>query len=284
MKICKKILCIVMIVAIFSSISMTAFADHTRVVDLDEKQLYEHMMKVVVSETVDMNEVKKDTSVFNTFTISFLSSEIKDFIHQYEPEYEDDITDAQDKFYSYIDDIQEKEQKSRPEISDNTIIEYTNERKSFWTYDESKDSYVCKDENGKLLKSIPKYHLDDEESSSTQTSSSVSNENSSSNDNNTAKSDSDTVSAVSGNDSKIDSQSVGSAEISTDTVSPKDDVAVSAEVEEDPKEESTDEFLPDVANSNNTQQILLIIIGVLILAGIVVIIVMLIKKKKLESK
>ena len=310
MQILRKTICSVIVFCLLMSLSaMTVFADHTRVVDLNEDELYEHIMDLVISQAVDMNKVKADTSVYNTFDISVISSEIKDFIAQYEPLYDDDITDARDSFYTYVDDLQKKEEISR-EVSDGIIVEYSKNQKSYWTYDQNQDRYVCKDTNGKLLKSIPKYHLDDEASlPQTSTSSNTSdisrNIDNDSNSHNTtpARQDSitDTVSIV--EDTQVSEEIVyESAEESSLSQSQSNEMVAEETYIDDTsgnqtsrdrktivsgvidEETAIETFVPDIAEkeSNNFVQVVLIIIGILVIIGIVIIIVML--KRKAANK
>ena len=310
MQILRKTICSVIVFCLLMSLSaMTVFADHTRVVDLNEDELYEHIMDLVISQAVDMNKVKADTSVYNTFDISVISSEIKDFIAQYEPLYDDDITDARDSFYTYVDDLQKKEEISR-EVSDGIIVEYSKNQKSYWTYDQSQDRYVCKDTNGKLLKSIPKYHLDDEASlPQTSTSSNTSdisrNIDNDSNSHNTTparqNSITDTVSIV--EDTQVSEEIVyESAEESSLSQSQSNEMVAEETYIDDTsgnqtsrdrktivsgvidEETAMETFVPDIAEkeSNNFVQVVLIIIGILVIIGIVIIIVML--KRKAANK
>lgn len=136
-----------------------------------------------------------------------------------------------------------------------------------WTYDKNSDKYICKNENGKVVNSVAKYHLKNE-SSSSETSSNASN---------SLTSSSQTSSMT---DNKPDTASY--------TDSPKMESALTSSSDDTPT--TTESVGPDTqevvfaddSSNPSTTQIILIVIGVLIIAGIIVIIVMLNKKKKEE--
>lgn len=136
-----------------------------------------------------------------------------------------------------------------------------------WTYDKNSDKYICKNENGKVVNSVAKYHLKNE-SSSSETASNASN---------SLTSSSQTSSMT---DNKPDTASY--------TDSPKMESALTSSSDDTPT--TTESVGPDTqevvfaddSSNPSTTQIILIVIGVLIIAGIIVIIVMLNKKKKEE--
>lgn len=162
-----------------------------------------------------------------------------------------------------------------------TFVEYSKtnvKNKSFWTYDESNDTYVNKTESGKVVKSIPKYHLEDSNSSSKQSSSGKTESNNersqNRNESDVAESaieiDEDSSRIISGADSSNDNLSGSNSELEKATATvplSTDDFAVL----EAPQEENS---------SNQAVVAILISIGGLILAGIGVIIYLLIKNKK----
>ncbi len=136
-----------------------------------------------------------------------------------------------------------------------------------WTYDKNSDKYICKNQNGKVVNSVAKYHLKNE-SSSSETASNASN---------SLTSSSQTSSMT---DNKPDTASY--------TDSPKMESALTSSIDDTPT--TTESVGPDTqevvfaddSSNPSTTQIILIVIGVLIIAGIIVIIIMLNKKKKEE--
>lgn len=140
----------------------------------------------------------------------------------------------------------------------------------FWAYDEATNKYICKNENGKVVNSVTKYHLKNETSSSETASTSS----------NSSTNSSQTSSMT---DNKPDT-----ASYSATTGSPKMESALTASGDDTPT--TTESVGPDTqevvfaddSSNPSTTQIILIVIGVLIIAGIIVIIIMLNKKKKEE--
>lgn len=139
-----------------------------------------------------------------------------------------------------------------------------------WTYDKNSDKYICKNENGKVVNSVAKYHLENETSSSK-----------------TASTSSDSSTNSSQTSSMTDNKP-DTASYSATTGSPKMESALTASGDDTPT--TTESVGPDTqevvfaddSSNPSTTQIILIVIGVLIIAGIIVIIVMLNKKKKEE--
>lgn len=140
----------------------------------------------------------------------------------------------------------------------------------WWTYDKNSDKYICKNENGKVVNSVAKYHLENETSSSKTASTS---------------SDSSTNSSQTSSmtDNKPDTASYSLLQVvpkgkcltaSGDRYSYNNWIC--------PGPDTQEVVFADDSSNPSTTQIILIVIGVLIIAGIIVIIVMLNKKKKEE--
>lgn len=140
-----------------------------------------------------------------------------------------------------------------------------------WTYDESSDKYICKNENGKVVNSVAKYHLKNETSSS-ETASTSSN----------SSTNSSQTSPMTDNkpDTASYSATTSSPQMENALTASGDDTPTTTSEEPKPEEPGVTVMADDVSNSPSTTQIILIVIGVLIIAGIIVIIVMLNKKKK----
>lgn len=156
---------------------------------------------------------------------------------------------------------------------DDIYMQYSDDNVSdilFWAYDEATNKYICKNENGKVVNSVTKYHLKNETSSSETASTSS----------NSSTNSSQTSSMT---DNKPDT-----ASYSATTGSPKMESALTASGDDTPT--TTESVGPDTqevvfaddSSNPSTTQIILIVIGVLIIAGIIVIIIMLNKKKKEE--
>lgn len=165
-----------------------------------------------------------------------------------------------------VDSYTSKDTKDYMQYSNNDISNLL-----LWTYDKNSDKYICKNENGKVVNSVIKYHIEGETSSSETTASTSSN---------SLTSSSQTSSMT---DNKPDT-----ASYSATTGSPKMESALTASGDDTPT--TTESVGPDTqevvfaddSSNPSTTQIILIVIGVLIIAGIIVIIIMLNKKKKEE--
>lgn len=315
MKIFQKIISVLTTLCIGLSLSaITVFADHTRVVDLNEDELYDRVWNSIVSSVFDISSIKRSTAngdQYDTLIMSIYYKEYQTFMLNYEPFYDDDISDVHSKFINYFDTVYNND--TQIELENDIMVQYNTENpneKSYWTYDQNQDRYVCKDTNGKLLKSIPKYHLDDEASlPQTSTSSNTSdisrNIDNDSNSHNTtpARQDSitDTVSIV--EDTQVSEEIVyESAEESSLSQSQSNEMVAEETYIDDTsgnqtsrdrktivsgvidEETAIETFVPDIAEkeSNNFVQVVLIIIGILVIIGIVIIIVML--KRKAANK
>lgn len=139
-----------------------------------------------------------------------------------------------------------------------------------WTYDKNSDKYICKNENGKVVNSVAKYHIENKTSSS-----------------DTASTSSNSLTSSSQTSSMTDNKP-DVASYSATTGSPKMESALTASgddthtTNESVGPDTQEVVFADNSNSPSTTQIILIVIGVLIIAGIIVIIIMLNKKKKEE--
>lgn len=185
-----------------------------------------------------------------------------------------------------VDDYTSKDSNDYMQYSDNDVSNIL-----IWTYDQSKDKYICKDQNGKTVNSVAKYHLENE----TATSSSKPDTSSESTSKHTTDYSTVSNATVSG---ATETASADVSEINEVTAVYEDstvsavpetttpDSAVAADdpnqmvVAESAVEEPMESSVVAVSgnNGNNVQNIILIVLGVLIVAGIVVIIVMLKKK------
>ena len=163
-----------------------------------------------------------------------------------------------------------------------TFVEYPKNNVSdqtFWTYDEGKDNYVGKDKNGKLVKSIPKYHLEDEESVTSQKS-------------DTNKTDSDSLINKNEDDElntrtpDIEDESTVSDEESITDGKAEQEGAVAADIQSDTVSSEPDKAGEAAEQSNGGNAAVttvLVIIGILIAVGLGIIAYMMIKKRKSED-
>ncbi|MDD6489475.1 MAG: hypothetical protein PUG48_06660 [Clostridia bacterium] len=137
-----------------------------------------------------------------------------------------------------------------------------------WTYDKNSDKYICKDQNGKIVNSVAKYHID------TETPSSLNSDNSKNTTEYSAvSSTTETAYAdISGNVESIYVYTDSTVSALPETTEPY--TAAAAE------ETQIESWAVEVTDNNgvNVQNIILIVLGVLIIVGIIVIIVMLKKK------
>lgn len=151
----------------------------------------------------------------------------------------------------------------------NNYMQYSEDDVSnilLWTYDEESDKYICKNQNGKIVNSVAKYHLEGETSSGTVSASSE-------------------AAISSQTSSMIDDKPVTASSPAVPDSPSAEEQPATASGDDTPT--TTAEPVPvgpgvtdNVSNSPSTTQIILIVIGVLIIAGIIVIIVMLNKKKR----
>ena len=317
MKKAKKIIGIITVVCVLLSMPTTAFARtlYEQVKYLDDQEIFDGMWDCILDNSGTENE----EATGNTFVLSYYRQDLKNFLNSYKiPDGDFKLINLRDAYFEKIEnsdtaiepyskkvfdyisahpdfelswsfDTSEKEYTcyDKSELIDSfysdTFVEYSKtnvKNKSFWTYDESNDTYVNKTESGKVVKSIPKYHLEDSNSSSSsKQSSSGKTESNNERSQNRNKSDvgesaveidEDSSRIVSGADNSNDNLSGSNSELEKATATvplSTDDFAVL----EAPQEENS---------SNQADVAILISIGGLILAGIGVIIYLLIKNKK----
>ena len=347
MKIFQKIISVIAVACVLASVSLTAFASnlYEQVQYLSEDELFDEMWNAVV----EANGTEQEKATGNTFMLSYTYQDLKEFLQDYQiPDGDFKVSDLRDIYFDKLFNsdtvIQPYSEKvveyiahnPNAELSwnfDNSTQKYVCydrstlvdtfssdeyvmyskqniDKKTFWTYDEAKDKYVGKDSNGTLVKSIPKYHLDDEASlPQTSTSSNTSdisrNIDNDSNSHNTTparqNSITDTVSIV--EDTQVSEEIVyESAEESSLSQSQSNEMVAEETYIDDTsgnqtsrdrktivsgvidEETAMETFVPDIAEkeSNNFVQVVLIIIGILVIIGIVIIIVML--KRKSANK
>ena len=203
MKKAKKIIGIITVVCVLLSMPTTAFARtlYEQVKYLDDQEIFDGMWDCILDNSGTENE----EATGNTFVLSYYRQDLKNFLNSYKiPDGDFKLINLRDTYFEEIEnsdtavepysktvldyiashpdfelswsfDTSKKEWTcyDKSELVDSfysdTYVEYskTNVKdKSFWTYDESNDTYVNKTESGKVIKSIPKYHLEDSNSSS----------------------------------------------------------------------------------------------------------------------
>lgn len=315
MKKIKRIISVITVLGLLLSTPITAFARtlYEQVKYLDDQEIFDGMW----SELVTSQGTENEEATGNTFILSYYHQDLQDFLSSYKiPDGDFKLINLRDAYFEKIEnsdtaiepyskkvfdyisahpdfelswsfDTSEKEYTcyDKSELIDSfysdTFVEYSKtnvKNKSFWTYDESNDTYVNKTESGKVVKSIPKYHLEDSNSSSKQSSSGKTESNNERSQNrnksdvgeSAVEIDEDSSRIVSGADNSNDNLSSSNSELEKATATvplSTDDFAVL----EAPQEENS---------SNQAVVAILISIGGLILAGIGVIIYLLIKNKK----
>ena len=315
MKKIKRIISVITVLGLLLSTPITAFARtlYEQVKYLDDQEIFDGMW----SELVTSQGTENEEATGNTFILSYYHQDLQDFLSSYKiPDGDFKLINLRDAYFEKIEnsdtaiepyskkvfdyiaahpdfelswsfDTSKKEYTcyDKSELVDSfysdTFVEYskTNVKyKSFWMYDESNDTYVNKTESGKVVKSIPKYHLEDSNSSSKQSSSDKTESNNgrsqNRNESDVAESaveiDEDSSRIVSGADNSNDNLSDSNSELEKATATvplSTDDFAVL----EAPQEENS---------SNLAVVAILITIGGFLLAEIGVIIYLLIKNKK----
>ena len=222
---------------------ITAFADHTRVVDLTKEELYNRLWRGIEDEITDSSQEK--TSFFNLFLLSLYHNEYDRFMNDYEVFYDDTVADVGGKFFEYFDTVYSSSLEIELQGSDVAVMSYydpnNQNQKLYWTYDSSTDKYVAKDGNGKGINSIDRYPVEIAETEQT------------------------TVSTQSEQIATVQNHSDGKP------VYPKSDTAESTQ--------PTTETAVASQNDESTSHTVWIITGILIIAGTGIFLFMLNKRK-----
>lgn len=258
MKIIKNFISVIAVACVLASVSLTAFANHTRVVDLTDEEVFNQTWENVVDNDFDMNNIRNAVAngdKYATLPISIYYSAYKSFMsdynaRSYDSKYDDDITDVRDEYIDYFE--KKFDVNSQMELENGIMVQTSADTKMYWIYDDAKDSFICKNSKMELVKTIDNYPIESNTSTSQQ----------SSNPNEQGTSNSTNSSAISGGDtSAVTRATEGNTEVVT----------------------AANQSASTESNNVSAIQILLVIVGILIIIGIIVIIVML-KRRNNEEK
>ena len=286
MKIFKKLAGLIVALSICLSASvMTASAfTYERLYNKTDEQIEEYLWRQITYVS-DYSHSK------DSFDISLMYADLKDFLS--ELEIPDSSYTDEDAYNDFLKWGEKKYQNSTLKDYGDGYIQYDKENpdeKLYWAYVSNTDEWVCKDEDGKTVRTVDVYHSDNETSSTT-TSSKPTEQSSTVS---TTSNPGGTVSAEPQPDYPGSTPDMPDSPGSTNTEvssSPADVPATDSTVSESTDSPATEEAVADQTvsaeevepNNNNAMQTVLIIIGILIIAGIIVIIVMLNKRKREDN-
>lgn len=301
MKIFKKLVGLIVALSICLSASvMTVFSAYYRLYGKTNEEKTKYVWERLV-QRLSFGTAK------DTFSISFTYDNLKEFISTLE---------IPNSNYSEVDAVQDFLEWRNDKYKNQTMEEYGDgyiqydkenpDEKLYWSYVSNTDEWVCKDENGKTVRTVDVYHSDNETSSTTTSSKPTEQSSTVSTTSNSggtvsaepqpdypgstpAMPDSPGSTNTEVSSSPVDEPATESPDSNTEvSSSPADVPATDSTVSDSPATEeavadqtvSAEEVEP---NNNNAMQTVLIIIGILIIAGIIVIIVMLNKRKREDN-
>ncbi len=300
MKIFKKLVGLIVAMSICLSASIMTVSAYTyeRLYNKTDEQIEEYLWRQITY----VSDYSQDK---DSFAISLTYAELKDFLS--ELEIPDSNYNDEDAYNDFLKWMQAKNPNGTITIEEygDGYIQYDKDNpdeKLYWAYVSNTDEWVCKDEDGKTVRTVDVYHSDNETSSTT-TSSKPTEQSSMVS---TTSNSGGTVSAEpqpdypgstpampdSPGSSPVDEPASESPDSNTEvSSSPADVPATDSTVSESTDSPATEEAVADQTvsaeevepNNNNAMQTVLIIIGILIIAGIIVIIVMLNKRKREDN-
>lgn len=249
----KKIICVILSVLclLFTqmlSVSAVTYGENAgkRIFNFTEDELLEEVWELELWSNYSEDDLQTDKILL----ISISRSELVDYMKDYEPINRDvTVSDVSREFNDYMSEKYDEVEFDVDE--NNNYYEYNvnnPDEKFYYTYDEATDQYVCKDADGKIMKTYAKYHYEDESQTSFET-------------------DGNSSSAEQSDDIYSESQSSSSSFIS-----------YSESVTEATTEQLTETQTND--GMSNTQIIILIVLGVLVATGAVIVTVMFVQRKK----
>ena len=167
----KTVVSVMVIICLILSLTVTVFADSTRVVDITKEELTERLWNSLEDEIIDRSLEKTD--LFNVFTLSMYHTVYQSFMENYEmpqigtAEYDDDVSDVGTKFFDYYSEQSIYSKDTEIKVKDNNTIIMSNydsenkDKRLYWTYDSITDKFIGKDESGKVINSYKRYPVEE---------------------------------------------------------------------------------------------------------------------------
>lgn len=260
----KKIICVIcsILCLLFTqvlTVSANTYSEYSgkRIISITEEQLFNSIWEYQLYVTIPDEELETGETV----VASVKHYELKKFLSDYEPINRDvTVSDVSNDFTEWLDDKYSKAGTTIEKDDNNNYYEYkidNPDEKFYYSYDEATDQYICKDTDGKIMKTYPKYHYEPEDSASS------------------SVTDSNSSSAKPNNGGNYNnSQSSAYAEAETTIVE-----AETAIVEAEIATAEQDATIQTDDGMSGTQITILIVLGVLVAIGAVVVVVMIIKKR-----